>query len=147
MPIETQQRIPARRLSEQTAANQKRQMSGIELRSVSPHDFDFLYRLHQATMKEYITQTWGWDESWQRQYFEQHFNPTVNQIIRFQGKDIGVVSVVERETELFLTNIEVLPEHQRLGIGASVIKTILDEAKRLGKPVALQVLKVNRSIT
>ncbi len=118
-------------------------MSEIELRPASSDDFDFLYRLHRLTMKKYVAQTWGWDESWQRQYFEQHFDPALNQIIAVRGIDIGVVSVVERETELFLSNIQVHPEYQGQGIGASVIKTILDEGKRLGKPVALQVLKIN----
>lgn len=118
-------------------------MSETELRPATTDDSDFLHHLHQATMKEYVTQVWEWDESWQRQYFEQHFNPAHNRIIRFQNKDIGVVFVMERETELFLSSIEVYPEYQRQGIGTSVITTILHEGKRLGKSVALQVLKVN----
>ena len=39
--------------------------------------------------------------------------------------------------------IAVTPDLQGQGIGTSVIHQVLDEAKRSGKPVALQVLKVN----
>jgi RimJ/RimL family protein N-acetyltransferase len=66
------------------------------MRPATADDFDFLYRLHRTTLKEYVAQTWGWDEGRQRQ-----------------------------------------------GIGTSVIQQVLDEARRSGKPVALQVLKVN----
>lgn len=118
-------------------------VSKVELRPARPDDYDFLYRLHQASMKEYIAQVWGWDETWQQNYFAQHFDPTVSQIIRLRDQDNGVVSILERETEWFINLIEILPEYQRHGIGTAVIQTILDEGKRQGKPVALQVLKIN----
>jgi ribosomal protein S18 acetylase RimI-like enzyme len=118
-------------------------MSHIELRPATADDFDFLYRLHRATLKEYVARTWGWDEGWQRQRFEQHFDPAASQVIEFKKRDAGVVSVVEREEEIFLANIAVTPDLQGQGIGTSVIQQVLDEAKRSGKPVVLQVLKVN----
>ncbi len=119
------------------------QPTGIELRPASRDDLDFLYQLHRAAMKEYVAQIWGWDEARQRQYFEQHFDPAVTRIVRLRDKDIGVVLAVERETELFLSNIEVRPEYQRQGVGTWIVQTILAEGKRLNKPVALQVLKIN----
>ena len=94
-------------------------------------------------MQHYVAQTWGWDEAWQRNTFQQHFNPAECQIIAYQGRACGVVSVLERETEVFLKFIEVLPDYQNQGIGTAVIKSILEEAQHSGKPVSLQVLKVN----
>jgi ribosomal protein S18 acetylase RimI-like enzyme len=118
-------------------------MNNIELRPATADDFDFLYRLHRAALKEYIAQTWGWDEGWQQRYFEQHFDPAASQVIQFKKRDAGVVSVVECEGEIFLANIAVTPDLQGQGIGTSVIQQVLDEAKRSGKPVVLRVLKVN----
>jgi len=115
----------------------------ISLRPATSEDFDFLYNLRRATMQHYVAQTWGWNEAWQWNYFQQHFNPEECQIIRFQGKDIGVLSVRKQETEVFLKFIEVLPEYQNQGIGTVVIKSILEEAHHTGQPVGLQVLKVN----
>lgn len=115
----------------------------MELRTARAEDFDFLYRLHRAAMKGYVEQTWGWDEAWQREHFRRHFNPSANQIIASRGRDVGVVSVSESNSEVSLNSIEVLPEFQRRGIGTGVIQAVLEDARRKGKPVVLQVLKVN----
>ena len=34
----------------------------------------FLFALHTLTMKDLITQTWGWDEVWQREDFERRLS-------------------------------------------------------------------------
>jgi len=115
----------------------------ISLRLGTSEDSDFLYDLHRAAMQQYVAQTWGWDEAWQWNYFQQHFNPAECQIITFEGKDVGVLSVRNRETEVLLKFIEVLPKYQNQGIGTAVIKSVLEEAHHTGQPVGLQVLKVN----
>ena len=115
----------------------------ISLRPGTSEDSDFLYNLHRAAMQQYVAQTWGWDETWQRKYFQRHFNPEECQIITFQRKDVGVLSVRKQETEVFLKSIEVLPEYQNQGIGTTVLKSILEEAHDTGQAVCLQVLKVN----
>src|SRR5439155_18101167 len=67
--------------------------------------------LHQKTLTSFIIyagppcsimwhKPWGWNEAWQWNYFQEHFNPEECQIIRFQGKDIGVLSVRKQETEV-----------------------------------------------
>jgi ribosomal protein S18 acetylase RimI-like enzyme len=53
------------------------------------------------------------------------------------------LSVRNRETEVLLKFIEVLPEYQNQGIGTAVIKSVLEQAHHTGRPVGLQVLKVN----
>ena len=115
----------------------------ISLRLGTSEDSDFLYDLHRAAMQQYVAQTWGWDEVWQWNYFQQHFNPAECQIITFEGKDVGVLSVRNRETEVLLKFIEVLLEYQNQGIGTAVIKSVLEQAHHTGQPVGLQVLKVN----
>jgi len=115
----------------------------MKLRNATSEDFDFLYRLHRAAMKDYVVQTWGWDETWQQSHFRQHFNPTARQIISVAEKDVGVLIVEESETEIHLSEVEILPEYQNQGIGTSVLKMVLEEAESTGKTVALQVLKVN----
>ena len=115
----------------------------MHLRTATSEDFDFLYSLHRATLKEYVARTWGWDEVWQHNHFRQHFNPSACQVIVFQGQDIGVLCVERREAEIFLSRIEMLPGYQRKGIGTTIILEVLDEAKRMGRLVVLEVLKVN----
>lgn len=118
-------------------------MSDVELRPATSEDLDFLYHVHRAAMRDYVAQTWGWDEQWQREHFRQHFDPSEAEIIRFGGQDVGYITVDHREDELFLANIAILPEYQNLGIGTFLIRKVLAEAKQLGRPATLQVLKVN----
>jgi len=51
--------------------------------------------------------------------------------------------LLERDAELFISSIELLPECQNRGIGTHLIKTVIQDAEAKGKRVALQVLKVN----
>jgi ribosomal protein S18 acetylase RimI-like enzyme len=113
------------------------------LRAATPEDAEFLFQLQKATMREYVEQTWSWDEKWQRAHFQEKFDPTKNQIVVLDDRDIGVIAAERRGDEVFLTSIYILPEYQRRGIGTLLIKSVLDRAFQKGLPVRLRVLKVN----
>jgi ribosomal protein S18 acetylase RimI-like enzyme len=117
--------------------------SGIELRAARQEDAGFLYGLLKATMQEYVAQIWGWEEEWQQAYFQEHFDPSQERIVVLEGQDIGVLATEEREDELFLAKISILPEYQGRGIGTHLIRAVLDRAFDRGLPVTLQVLKGN----
>ncbi len=113
------------------------------LRQATETDYAFLYHLHRVTMKDYVAQTWGWDETFQAAIFKDGFDPGHSQIIVVDGRDTGVLSMERRIDTLFLANLRILPEEQRHGLGTEIIKTILAQASREDIPVTLQVLKVN----
>jgi len=115
----------------------------MDLRQARKKDYNFLYLLKKKTLKDYINQTWGWEEEWQKQYFAKHFNPEDLQIITDLDQDIGVISLIERENELDISLIEILPEFQNKGIGGSLLKKIIKKAISEKKRLSLQVLKVN----
>jgi ribosomal protein S18 acetylase RimI-like enzyme len=95
-------------------------------------------------MQMYVEDTFGpWDEVWQENYFRDRFDPAVLQVIQLDEQDVGVLFIQERVEELFVVNLEILPEYQRKGIGTTVIRQLLAAAQRQSKPVALQVLKSN----
>jgi ribosomal protein S18 acetylase RimI-like enzyme len=116
----------------------------ITLRDVTTTDNDFLFRLHRETMQTYVIETWGqWDEVWQYQYFFQHFDPRLSQIIVAGIEDIGVLSFVKRTTDIFLSSIELVPAYQGQGIGTQLIRSLMADAHQNRVPLTLQVLKVN----
>jgi ribosomal protein S18 acetylase RimI-like enzyme len=115
----------------------------LQLRAATPEDAEFLFQLLKATMREYVEQTWSWDEKWQRAHFQEKFDPAKNQIVVLEHRDIGVITAERRADEVFLTSIYILPEYQRRGIGTLLIKSVLDGAFQAGLPVRLRVLKVN----
>lgn len=88
----------------------------VTLRAATAGVAAFLYGLHRAAMQAYVVQTWGqWDEAWQAQYFQQRYVPSACQVIVLDGQDIGVISVMWRDTDDFLANIELLPAYQGRG--------------------------------
>ncbi len=115
----------------------------ISFRQVKLEDYDFLYKLHVATMRDYIKETWSWDETFQQKMFRNKFNPQELEIITFKKKDIGMVAIENGEDNIFLRSIEIAPEYQKKGIGAYIVQAIINNAARKNKPVFLYVLKVN----
>ena len=115
----------------------------INFRQARYSDVDFLYALHVATMKEYVDKTWGWDNAVQETMFRQNYIPAEFQIITLNGNDIGMISLKERDEDVFLRVIEIPPIYQRQGLGTTIIQKIIDDAARRMKPVFLRVLKVN----
>ena len=115
----------------------------ISLRPATREDYDFLWWLHCTTMRPYVEQTWGWDEQWQARHFRDRFDPATRQIIERDGVSIGCISVERREHCMFLSAIEIAPEHQNRGIGTKLIRALCDEADSRGVPVELQVIKAN----
>jgi ribosomal protein S18 acetylase RimI-like enzyme len=115
----------------------------VEYRPALDTDIDFLYALHVATMKEYVDKVWGWDDRFQESIFRKNYVPPQIQIIALDGKDIGMLSVEERDDDIFLRVIEIHPAYQRKGLGAAIVQRIIADATLKMKPVFLQVLKVN----
>ncbi len=115
----------------------------VSLRQAINNDYNFLYQLHAAAMREYIEATWGWQETWQQEYFEKKFDPTNRQIIQKDGQDVGVVIVEQRDQDFYLALIEILPAFQGRGVGTAIVRNIILDAHSAGLPVTLHVLKTN----
>ena len=115
----------------------------IQSRPATPEDSEFLYNLKKITLKEYIKQTWGWDEGFQRNLHQKRFDPDKYRIIQDKGKDIGCISVETHPDKLFLSIIEILPEYHNKGIGSSLIRNLIQKGIQEEKNVELTVLKVN----
>lgn len=125
------------------------------LRSAGPGDEDFLYELYGSTRREEMD-AWGWDSAQeqmflklqftaQRRHHEIAFPGADHQVILSGGRPIGRLLVFRTAREIRLVNIALLPEHRGSGIGASLIRSLLEAAEAEGKPVTLHVDKVNRA--
>ncbi len=94
-------------------------------------------------MGEYVGRTWGWDEAVQRRIFAERFDGQPRQVIQIDGVDVGVLIVHERDDELYLDLIELLPAWQGAGLGAEIVRWLRDRAEASGRPLALHVLRSN----
>jgi ribosomal protein S18 acetylase RimI-like enzyme len=114
-----------------------------ELRPARPDDRDFLVGLSEATMREHAERVWGWNDAEQIAFFENRFQPDKWQIIQAEGRDIGVLIVEDEDDEIYLAEIQILPQWQGRGIGSSIVRSLMKEAAASGKPLTLRVLHVN----
>ncbi len=94
-------------------------------------------------MKEYVDQTWGWDDAAQERRYRETYVPGDTRIITLDSQDIGMLAMEESETEVFLALIEIDPAHQHQGIGTTIIGRIITDCAQRSKPIFLHVLKVN----
>jgi ribosomal protein S18 acetylase RimI-like enzyme len=115
----------------------------LALRPATHRDDGFLYDLHIRTMKTYVEQTWGWDEAKAAQMFRERVARGRYEIVVLSGVEIGAVNRDRQEGTIYVSNIEVLPEYQRRGVGTEIMRRIIAEARRDCFTVTLRVLKVN----
>lgn len=119
-------------------------MNAIGLRPATATDEERCFHLHEAAMGPYVAQIWGWDREAQRAFHARAFNPGRWQIISCDGQDVGVLHVEQRPTEIYLSRIELHPDHQGRGIGSRLVRSLLDQALREGKDFTLDVLTINQ---
>ena len=113
------------------------------LRQATDEDYDFLYRLHIAAMRHLVAQVWGWEDARQEQFFADHFDPAPCRIVVVGGEDVGGVVVEWGAADAFVANIEILPDYQGCGLGATIMRGVIAEADARTLPVRLRVLKIN----
>lgn len=115
-------------------------------RPATSDDYEFVYQVKVDALKEYIAQTWGWDDRVQREFHERNFSPENMQIIRHDEADAGFLVVEEMKDEIRLNEINLLRRFQRKGIATEIIQKIQGDASAKERRVWLQVLKVNPAI-
>jgi hypothetical protein len=56
-------------------------MLDITLRTATEKDSELVYFIKKAALGEYIAETWGWNEGFQRQYHAKDYEPSRTKII------------------------------------------------------------------
>ena len=115
----------------------------LSLQPAVESDHEFLYRLHCATMREYVDRTWGWDDEQQQTAFARRLSANHHLLILLDGDSVGMLELEHHPTELFIANIQILPEKQGQGIGSAIIREIVELAQSSDAIATLQVLEVN----
>ena len=121
----------------------RREQAVLTFREATNHDHNFLFNLHVRTMKTYVEQIWGWDEAKAMKMFRERVARGDYEVIVLNGVDIGAINCHRDKSTIYVSNIEILPEYQRRGLGTKVMERIIAEARRDGLTVTLRVLKMN----
>lgn len=114
----------------------------VTTRPARESDFEWLLALRLTTMSEHFEAS-GLSLPEQEHAHRLSQEYSAIEVVQMDGSDVGMVKVI-RETDLWhLIQIQLLPEHQRKGIGTFIIEAFLVEASAQHRPVTLQVLKAN----
>lgn len=114
------------------------------LERATQHDYDFLYRLLKTTMEHYYIETYGsWDDAVEQQYFQESVREWTYHIIIHNEQKTGCLSFKHDRNEIFLNEIQIIPQYQNKGIGTFVLQHLIELSQSSNRPITLEVLKVN----
>jgi GNAT superfamily N-acetyltransferase len=115
----------------------------LTLRKTGPSDSEFAYCTRRAAFKEYLEKVEAWDEDEQRKLHKRRFGEQDFRVINLAGTDVGIIAVVVAADCVKVNQLFLLPAHQGKNIGRRCMLLIMEEARRMGLPVRLRVMKVN----
>jgi ribosomal protein S18 acetylase RimI-like enzyme len=114
------------------------------LRPATQDDMKFIYNLEKETMMPHVVATWGsWDEAHFENYFGEKTKTSDFYVVLVDERSVGALYLYEKDHEVEVQGIYVLPEHQNGGLGAEVLRDVIVNAKADQKFVSLRVLKVS----
>jgi len=109
------------------------------LRPATVNDIEFIYELRAKTMKPFFEGTLGWNEAKEREKAADEL--TNAEIVMIGKKRVGVIKVITRADELHFHQMQILPEHQKGGIGAELLRRVIKRSEISNKPITLFVMK------
>jgi GNAT superfamily N-acetyltransferase len=129
----------------------------ITLRDASDEDEAFLREVYASTRAPELAMVPWNDEQKdaflrmqfdaQHSYYHAQFPEARYQIILNDGKPIGRMYVLRQEKEIRVLDVTLLEPHRGAGIGAALMRELMDEADRAGQALNIWVEEYNPSRT
>src|SRR5215211_100732 len=128
----------------------------ITLRSAREEDQEFLFDVYASTRTHELAAV-GWSETQQRTFLRMQFQAQDKhyrdnypgaefQLIQVEGERAGRLYVHNRDNEIRIMDIALLPSHRRHGIGTILLEAILCQATKTGKTVSIHVEVFNPAL-
>jgi GNAT superfamily N-acetyltransferase len=108
-------------------------------------DVEALVAMRIAAMRESLEHIGRFDQQRARERFLVSFDPTLCRFIEADGIRAGFVLIRPQEGYWLLDHLYVLPEHQRKGIGAFVLRQIFADADARHMPIKVGALRDSHS--
>jgi GNAT superfamily N-acetyltransferase len=129
--------------------------TAITLRPAQPEDEDFLVAVYGTTREEELAMT-PWDAAQraafvrfqfaaQRNYYQTEYPQAEHQIILTGDRAVGRLYVDRRRDEIRILDLTLLTAERGRGIGAALIRRLMDEAAAAAKPLTIHLETFNRS--
>lgn len=123
---------------------------GMSLRPEVPADDPFLIALYRTTREHELDQVSDWDDAQkaafiqmqfnaQRQHYRHALENVAFDVIERDGVPIGRLYTQERQTQLHLVDIALIPEVRGQGYGGKILETLGYHAAKVGKGIGIFV--------
>jgi ribosomal protein S18 acetylase RimI-like enzyme len=117
----------------------------VERRPATLDDQALCRTIHHRAYRDVVERQFGqWDEAQQDEYFDDAWQQHGHDILVWGGSTCGYVAIEFGPETVVVHELVVDPDHQDRGIGTQVLLTTIDQARRHGLDVTLQVLHENR---
>ena len=114
----------------------------IELVKAQENDIDFLMNLRKSTIETHLEKA-GVTLSEEEHLSRVTKNLENSFIVRNSKEKVGLLKLAEDDSNLEITQLQILPEFQNEGIGKHLIEQTIEKAKAENKELRLKVLKRN----
>jgi ribosomal protein S18 acetylase RimI-like enzyme len=125
----------------------------VELRAVAPADDDFLLDVYASSRADEMALVpWSDDQKRaflrsqldaQREDYERNYAGADYHVILVDGQPAGRLWVERTREEIHLLDIALLPWAQRRGVGTSLVRELIEEARASGKRLRHMIYKMN----
>lgn len=130
--------------------------SSVTLRPVGPADEAFLLDVYAGTRADELALVPWTDEqrlafvgmqfTAQQEHYRKIYPEANHDIILSAGRPVGRLYIARKEHEIRIVDIALLPPERNAGVGSYLIRELLDEATRAGKPLRVYVESFNPSL-
>ncbi|MDJ0866071.1 MAG: GNAT family N-acetyltransferase [Myxococcota bacterium] len=128
----------------------------LAFRSITAADEAFLCDLYAST-REAELEPLDWSEAQKRSFLRQQFaaqhafyteqfQRAVFEIVQLDGEPVGRLYVDRRPDEIRLIDIALVPAQRGRGLGTRLLRELLAEGERVGKPVRIHVEHFNPAL-
>jgi GNAT superfamily N-acetyltransferase len=130
-------------------SSQANPSAAIQFRLIEPADEAFLLRVYAGERADELALV-PWDErqkqafvemqfAAQSQHYREQYPLAQQQVIFANGQPVGRLYLDRGPAEFRILDIGILPENRKAGIGAFVLRNIMNEARVSGLPVTIYV--------
>ena len=129
----------------------------IVLRPATEADDEFLLTVYASTRAEELARVpWTQEQkdafvhmqfAAQKRHYAAEYPQAGHDIIVADGAPVGRIYLDRSAQEFHILDVTVLPQHRNRGIGSWLLRQVLDDAGRAGKPVTIYVESFNPSLS
>lgn len=137
-------------------ASDKTRDEQITLRAVIEADDAFIFSCYASTRAQELAQVpWSPEQkeafvrmqyTAQKQHYAAEAPQASHDIIYVDATPVGRIFLDRRQDALHILDITVLPQHRNHGTGSLLLRRLMDETSKLGKPVTIYVESFNPSL-